>query len=75
MSLLRNIFKRSLPTKLGRWRTGEHMKIINRKAQLATDDNCGSNLCLKEIKEKSIKNKEKIRIIYELDHLVPYVIR
>lgn len=57
MSLLRKIFKRTLPTKLGRWRTDEPMKIVVRKAQLATDDHCGSDLCSKNIKEQ--KNSKK----------------
>ena len=38
MSLIGRLFKRSLPPKLGRWRTDEPVEIILRKAELATDD-------------------------------------
>ena len=48
MSLIGRLFKRSLPTKLGRWRTDEPVEIIVRKAELATDDHCGSDLCSKK---------------------------
>ena len=49
MSLIGRLFKRSLPPKLGRWRTDEPVEIIVRKAELATDDHCGSDLCAKRI--------------------------
>ena len=51
MSIIRiaNIFKRSLPPKLGRWRTDEPIDVIYRKVQLATDDHCGSDLCQKKV--------------------------
>ena len=49
MSLIGRLFKRSLPTKLGRWRTDEPVEIIVRKAELATDDHqevtCSKNYC------------------------------
>ena len=75
MSLLRKIFKRTLPTKLGRWRTDEPMKIVVRKAQLATDDHCGSDLCSKNIKkQKDTKKNEKVStIVYDMDPLLPYI--
>lgn len=75
MSFLGKIFKRTLPTKLGRWRTDESMKIVVRKAQLATDDHCGSDLCSKNIKkQKNTKKNEKIvKNVYEIDPLLPYV--
>lgn len=75
MSLLRKIFKHTLPTKLGRWRTDEPMKIVVRKAQLATDDHCGSDLCSKNIKEQkdSKKNEKVSKIVYEMDPLLPYI--
>ena len=56
MSLIGRLFKRSLPTKLGRWRTDESVEIIVRKAELATDDHCGSDLCSKKI---TVKDKDK----------------
>ena len=47
-----------------------------RKAELATDDHCGSDLCSKKIivkdKDKSPK-KEQAKMVYELDPLLPYV--
>ena len=75
MSLIRfrNIFKRGLPIKLGRWKTNESDEVIYRKAELATDDHCGGDLCQKKIE---IKNKEKeiTKIMYEMDPLLPYII-
>ena len=51
------------------------MKIVVRKAQLATDDHCGSDLCSKNIKQqKDAKNNEKVsKIVYEMDPLLPYI--
>ena len=76
MSLIGRLFKRSLPPKLGRWRTDEPVEIIVRKAELATDDHCGSDLCSKKIiikdKDKSPK-KEQAKMEYELDPLLPYI--
>lgn len=76
MSLIGRFFKRTLPTKLGRWRTDEPVEIIVRKAELATDDHCGSDLCTKKRipknKDKSPKRDES-KIIYEIDPLLPYV--
>ena len=78
MSLLGKIFKRPIPTKLGRWATGETMDIIVRKAELATDDHCGSDLCTrnntdkKEKRDKPKKNTQQFA--YEMDPLLPYVI-
>lgn len=59
MSLIRfrNIFKRGLPIKLGRWKTHEPDEVIYRKAELATDDHCGSDLCQKKIELKTRKRK------------------
>ena len=75
MSLIGKIFNRTLPIKLGRWRTDEPMKIVVRKAQLATDDHCGSDLCSKNIKQqKDAKNNEKVsKIVYEMDPLLTYI--
>ena len=76
MSLIGRLFKRSLATKLGRWRTDEPVEIIVRKAELATDDHCGSDLCSKKIivkdKDKSPK-KETTKMSFEMDPLLPYV--
>ena len=47
-----------------------------RKAELATDDHCGSDLCSKKIivkdKDKFAK-KPQTKMVYELDPLLPYV--
>ena len=48
LNRFRNIFKRGLPIKLGRWKTHEPDEVIYRKAELATDDHCGSDLCQKK---------------------------
>ena len=72
MSLLRfRIFKRNLPVKLGRWRTDEPTELIYRKVELATDDHCGSDLCQKKVEKK--EEKPKLKIVYEMDPLLPYV--
>ena len=71
LNRFRNIFKRGLPIKLGRWKTHEPDEVIYRKAELATDDHCGSDLCQKKIE---IKNKEITKIMYEMDPLLPYII-
>ena len=51
------------------------MKIVVRKAQLATDDHCGSDLCSKNIKkQKDTKKNEKVsKIVYDMDPLLPYI--
>jgi len=59
MSLIGRLFKRSLPTKLGRWRTDEPVEIIVRKAELATDDHCGSDLCAKKIYPADLNSSPK----------------
>ena len=59
MSLIGRLFKRSLPTKLGRWRTDEPVEIIVRKAELATDDHCGSDLCAKRIYPEDLNTSPK----------------
>ena len=78
MSLLGKIFKRPIPTKLGRWATGETMDIIVRKAELATDDHCGSDLCTRNNTDKKEKrdkpNKNKQNFAYDMDPLLPYII-
>lgn len=77
MSLTRigNIFKRSLPIKLGRWKTDEPIEVIYRKAELATDDHCGSDLCQKKIEPKKVKEEPKIsKLVYEMDPLLLYII-
>ena len=68
MSIIRiaNIFKRSLPPKLGRWRTDEPIDVIYRKVQLATDDHCGSDLCQKKVEPKK-ENPKKSKIVYDMD--------
>jgi len=71
LTRFRNIFKRGLPIKLGRRKTDEPYEVIYRKAELATDDHCGSDLCQKKIE---IKNKEITKIMYEMDPLLPYII-
>ena len=77
MSLIGRLFKRALPTKLGRWRTDEPIEIIVRKAELATDDHCGSDLCTKKdiVNDKKNKSPKKAqsKIVYEFDPLLPYV--
>ena len=76
MSLIGRLFKRSLPTKLGRWRTDEPVEIKLLKAELATDDHCGSDLCTKKdiVKDKNKSPKRgESKIIYEIDPLLPYV--
>jgi len=76
MSLIGRLFKRALPTKLGRWRTDEPIEIIVRKAELATDDHCGSDLCSKKdiVKDKKKSPKKpQIKMVYDLDPLLPYV--
>ena len=63
-----NIFKRSLPIKLGRWKTNESIEVIYRKAELATDDHCGSDLCQKKIEPKKVKEEhKKSKIVYDMD--------
>ena len=80
MSIIRiaNIFKRSLPPKLGRWRTDEPIDVIYRKVQLATDDHCGSDLCQKKVEPKKEnpkkENHKKSKIVYDMDPLLPYII-
>ena len=78
MSLLGKIFKRPIPTKLGRWATGETMDIIVRKAELATDDHCGSDLCTRNNTDKNEKRdnpkENKQKFAYDIDPLLPYVI-
>ena len=59
MSLIGRLFKRSLPPKLGRWRTDEPVEIIVRKAELATDDHCGSDLCVKRIYPEDLNTSPK----------------
>tara|TARA_B100001057_G_C22599841_1_gene852329 strand:- start:35 stop:256 length:222 start_codon:yes stop_codon:yes gene_type:complete len=59
MSLIGRLFKRSLPPKLGRWRTDEPVEIILRKAELATDDHCGSDLCSKKIHPEHLNTSPK----------------
>ena len=59
MSLIGRLFKRSLPPKLGRWRTDEPVEIIVRKAELATDDHCGSDLCAKKIYPEYLNTSPK----------------
>ena len=59
MSLIGRLFKRTLPPKLGRWRTDEPVEIIVRKAELATDDHCGSDLCAKKIYPEELDTSPK----------------
>lgn len=59
MSLIGRLFKRSLPPKLGRWRTDEPVEIIVRKAELATVDHCGSDLCAKKIYPEDLNTSPK----------------
>tara|TARA_B100001057_G_C22081634_1_gene655978 strand:- start:35 stop:256 length:222 start_codon:yes stop_codon:yes gene_type:complete len=59
MSLIGRLFKRSLPPKLGRWRTDEPVEIILRKVELATDDHCGSDLCSKKIYPEHLNTSPK----------------
>ena len=76
MSLIGRLFKRTLPTKLGRWRTDEPVEIIVRKAELATDDHCGSDLCSKKklllktrinrLKKKQLKYRLKWTLYYHM---------
>jgi len=68
MSIIRiaRIFKRSLPPKLGRWRTDEPIDVIYRKVELATDDHCGSDLCQKKVEPKK-ENPKKSKIVYDMN--------
>jgi len=77
MSLTRigNIFKRSLPIKLGRWKTDEPIEVIYRKAELATDDHCGSDLCQKKIEPKKVKEEPKIsKLVYKMVTLGTWIL-
>tara|TARA_B100000674_G_C37906958_1_gene946593 strand:- start:974 stop:1192 length:219 start_codon:yes stop_codon:yes gene_type:complete len=70
--MLFNLFKRNLkPPKLGRWKVGETMDIVVKKAGQATDDHCGSGLCNKKYTEKKHKKDEKGKP-YEFDPLLPF---
>lgn len=70
MFILR-IFKKDVPVKLGRWGTGQNMDILVKKAQQATDDHCGSELCSKNFEKKKIKKDNKKE--FKMDPLLPYV--
>lgn len=79
LSIIRKIFKRNLPPKLGRWRTDEPVELIYRKVELATDDHCGSDLCQKkvEIKNKKTRDSEepsKTKSVYQQNIIPPYII-
>ena len=79
LSIIKRIFKRNLPPKLGRWRTDEPVELIYRKVELATDDHCGSDLCQKkvEIKNKEKKDKDKqskTKSMNQQNLMLPYII-
>ena len=53
-----NFFKKSkIPYKLGRWNIGEPVAVIQKKADWANHDHCGSELC-EQYFEKKDKTKE-----------------
>ena len=64
-------FKKDVPVKLGRWSTGQNMDILVKKAQQATDDHCGSDLCIRNFEKKEIKKDTKKE--FKMDPLLPYV--
>ena len=74
MFILRR-FKKDVPVKLGRWGTGQNMDILVKKAQQATDDHCGSDLCIRNFEKKEIKKdiKKDIKKEFKMDPLLPYV--
>ena len=63
-------FKKDVPVKLGRWKTGVNSDILIKRAQQATDDHCGSELCIDNFKKEVKKNDLKK---FEMDPLLPYV--
>ena len=54
-----NFFKKSkIPYKLGRWNIGEPVAVIQKKADWANHDHCGSELCEQYFEKKDSETKE-----------------
>ena len=60
--MLRNLFKKQYPVKLGRWNIIYDNEIIDKKINCANHDHCGSELCDKHFISKKENNMKKEKI-------------
>jgi hypothetical protein len=72
-----NFFKKSkVPYKLGRWNIGEPVAVIQKKADWANHDHCGSELCEQYFEKKDNEKETNVKSLSQLgyDDFYPYVL-